>query len=368
MDEIVQDERCRNFEQQMQASGPCWRFVIVPGIVDNISGFWFVFVFHHALTDGLGGFVFRKGLLRSLNCGDIDLKNPISPIVEVQTPKHPPPAMEDMYKLPLGLTYILEAVPPHLWTCHDLGNPSYVPPPSSGLRTELLTLRIPAEVLSGVLMKTKEKRIRATPLIEVILSLALLEVFPHSDNIRVSVIVSMRRWLTEQLESYGGADNVLGSYLTEFPEDFTRAAFDFSKPLPNVYSEAQRARETIDKVLLSCGKNTSVGLLRYVANFDSYSKSKTGQRREDSVEVSNVGVFKTGAIANMDNWNIGDVRFSQSANVTGPAVECSIVSLESGTMALGFTWQEGIVTNEEMRRVLERTKALLELVGTAEIK
>ncbi|KAF8440686.1 alcohol acetyltransferase [Terfezia claveryi] len=374
IDEIVQDVLCQDFKQQMQAGGPCWRVVVVPGVVDKVSGFWVVFAFHHALADGLGGFVFHKHLLHFLNSGSLDLESPISPTVEVQTPKQLTPAMEHMHKLPLGLGYLLKAIrdeylpftttsPSNLWICGDPGSPLYFPPPPAGLRTELVTVRIPTEVMRGVLTETKEKRTRVTPLLEAILSLAFLEVFPQCDNIRVSIIVSVRRWLTKQLEPYGGADNVFGLYVTQFSEDFTMAGFDLSKPLPSIYSEAQRARETIDKVLLSYGKNTEGGLLRFVANFDSYFRSKIGQRRVYSLELSNVGVFKTGAVPNKDKWDIGDVRFSQSASVTGAAVECNIVSLESGAMALGFTWQEGIVSKEAMEKVLERVRVLLELVG-----
>jgi len=374
MDEIVQGELCRNFKQQVQVGGPCWRVVVVPGVVDNVSGFWVVFAFHHALADGLGGFVFHRELLRTLNSGGLDLDRQILPVVEVQTPKQLTPPMEHMHKLPLGLGYLLKALrdeylsftsapPPHLWICGDPGNPLYFLPSSAGLRTELLTLRVPAEVLRGVIMEVKEKRTRASPLLEVILSLAFFEVFSHSNNIRVLVIVSLRRWMSKQLEPYGGADNVLGLYVTQISEDFTRAAFDFSKPLPSIFSEAQRAMETIDKVLLSCGKDTKGGLLRFAGNLDSYFKRKIGQRRVDSLELSNVGVFKPGAIPDKATWDIGDVRFSQSSNVAGAAVQCSVVSLESGAMALGFTWQEGIVTKEEMGRVLEKVKALLELVG-----
>jgi len=377
MDEIVQDELCRNFKQQMQAGGPCWRVVVTPGIVDNISGFWVVFVFHHIIADGLGGFVFHKDLLRFLNSRDVGLEDPIPSTVEVPNPKQLTPAMEHMHKFRLRLGYLLKAIrdeylpfasprTPNLWVCGDSGKSSYLPPPPAGLRTELLTLRIPPEVMKGVLMKTRQEKTRITPLLEVLLSLAFLEVFPHSNNIGVSVIVSVRRWLEQQLQPYGGADNVLGLYVTQFREVFTRAVFDFSKPLPSIYSEAQRAGETIDKILRSSGTNTAGGLLRFIGSFDSYFKSKTGHQRTDSVEISNVGVFKTEAVPTKDEWGIDDVRFSQSASVTGAAVECSIVSLESGAMALGFTWQEGIVTREEMGRVLERIRALLELVGAEE--
>lgn len=374
IDEIVQEVICQDFRQQIQAGGPCWRVVVVRGVVDKISGFWVVFAFHHALSDGLGGFVIHKDLLQSLNNGALDLGSPISPTVEVQTPKQLTPAMEQIHKLSLGLGYLLKAIrdeylpfittpPSNLWICGDPGNSLYFLPPPAGLRTELLTLRIPTEVMRGVLTETKEKRTRVTPLLEAILSLAFLEAFPQCDNIRISIVISVRRWLTKQLEPNGGADNVFGLYVTQISQDFTMAAFDLSKPLPSIYSEAQRARETIDTVLRSYGKNTEGGLLPFVWNLDSHFKRKIGQRRVYSLELSNVGVFKTGAVPSKDKWDIADVRFSQSAYVTGAAVECNIVSLDSGAMALGFTWQEGIMSKEAMKKVLQRVRVLLELVG-----
>jgi hypothetical protein len=124
------------------------------------------------------------------------------------------------------------------------------------------------------------------------------------------------------------------------------------------WDETARSKETIQQVLYQKGKNATVNLLKYVSKYEKdFFLPKVGKDRDSSYEVSNLGIFDGSDLGLSDNGaeapQIGRMVFSQSANVTGPAFEVSVATGGDGCMALSVSWQQGVVDDGFIERVIE---------------
>lgn len=74
--------------------------------------------------------------------------------------------------------------------------------------------------------------------------------------------------------------------------------------------------------------------------------SIVGKSRDAAFEVTNVGLFSSAAASERKAdccWQVGKVLLSRSSLVSGAAITISIATGGDGTMAVGFSWQEGVV-------------------------
>lgn len=107
------------------------------------------------------------------------------------------------------------------------------------------------------------------------------------------------------------------------------------------------------------GENAPPNLLRYVTDYkEELFLSKVGTLREKSFEVSNIG--------ELGGWGGGSLGpriermvFSQSANVTGSAVEVSAVTGGDGCLVLSLTWQKDVVEEELVSGLIDSTRRML---------
>lgn len=56
---------------------------------------------------------------------------------------------------------------------------------------------------------------------------------------------------------------------------------------------------------------------------------------------------------------VGNVLLSRSSAVPGAAVTVSVVTAGNGIMALGFSWQEGVVGDSSMNNVRRMVREIL---------
>lgn len=140
------------------------------------------------------------------------------------------------------------------------------------------------------------------------------------------------------------------------------------------WTEAQRSRRTIERILNSGGKNSRMYLLKYVRNFQKeFFLPKIGKNRASSFEVSNLGVFRLyqpqengrsdGTEREVEVPRISRVIFTQSANVTGAALETSAVTGPDGCLVLGFSWQKGVIEEELVAAVIDTVAKELATFG-----
>lgn len=83
------------------------------------------------------------------------------------------------------------------------------------------------------------------------------------------------------------------------------------------------------------------GFLRHVPDMHRWFGEKLGRQRLSAFELSDVG--KLGPLKRQVDYRIGSLLFSQSASACSAAVKVSAVTGRDERLALGFSWQEGVV-------------------------
>ncbi|KAI5805297.1 alcohol acetyltransferase [Peziza echinospora] len=385
LDTILEEEYARGFQKQLEEGNVLWRVVVVPAVRDE--GFWVLWIAHHAIADGTSGLIFQRDLLAHLNSSTSDLRRNASPIVDLTAVFKPlPPSIEEMYLPPLSIGYIAKAVfkefiynaqtPDSVWTGPDVFLPAAA---GEGLHTLLHTLTLPQPLSRRVLGKCRENGTTLTPFLQTVVAASVVAAAAAagSANVKKTQImgvspISVRRWLGEGLDKHGGMENVIGTYVTGCEDLFTaRSLTDVDKE--GIWAESRRVGKTISAVIAKKGADSPVGLLKYAGSLERYFLSKVGGDRGFGFEVSNVGVLKCGDSAGHGDgkdseghhhgnglYGIREIRFSQGANVVGPAVVCSVVSTANGPMSLGFSCQEGVFSRQELGLVVSAVGQYLE--------
>jgi hypothetical protein len=106
------------------------------------------------------------------------------------------------------------------------------------------------------------------------------------------------------------------------------------------------------KEITKNGKNSVVSLLRWVGNQTASLSGKVGQDREETFEITNIGVWKQESQQEYSDWKIGRVVFSQSSAVSGPVFALSISTGGNGCSVLVFSWLESVVEGSLMEKAM----------------
>ncbi|CEL01875.1 hypothetical protein ASPCAL01451 [Aspergillus calidoustus] len=327
--------------------GPYWRFIVSTDETDK-NQFTAVFVYHHALGDGGSGKAFHRTFLQALR-GAASLqpgearqvvpspKTALLPNLEAAHPRGLPVSLLYLSKV-LFKEVVFPRTDPKLWA----GGEHQLP-----LKTRLRMVSFTAAQTSALVKACRENGTTVTCLIQTAFARAL---FPHipEEFIRVSCsgAISSRSWLPESI-----TEDSMGVWVQEFFESYTRSAVT-DKAFP--WSEAKRSRQTILRELKLQSKNTSVGLLKFVKDYrKELLEAKLGKPRKSTYEVSSLGVVKTENADDSSIPQMGRVVFSQSASVTGSAVEVSVITGADGTLMLVPSWQTNVVDDSLMQAVIE---------------
>src|SRR5204862_4919829 len=82
---------------------PLWRLIVVMG--KDLQTIEVAFLWHHAMGDGVSGFVFHQTFLHALN----NVKNSLDTIIEI--PHFDLlPSLEEAHPLPTSITYLITSV------------------------------------------------------------------------------------------------------------------------------------------------------------------------------------------------------------------------------------------------------------------
>ncbi|KAL4883921.1 alcohol acetyltransferase [Aspergillus karnatakaensis] len=353
-----------------QAPQPFWRLIILT-THEDARNFTATFVYHHSLLDGNSGSAFHRTFLKALRAAATlqpgEAKQIITP------PKSDLlPALETILPLPLSLPYLTKELlkallplkpNPKLWAGAKIQPPQKV-------RARLVTFT--AEQTAQLAKVCRAHGTTVTCTLATIIARCLFAIIPeHYTTLTFSIPMSNRQWFSPDL---GINDDSMGVWVQECLDKFHRKAFtgrgketdDFP------WSEAQRARRVVKHELALKGKNTTMGLLKYVKSYGKeFLDGRMGKPRQLSFEMSSLGVVKVEsekAKQGQDEEQKETVEvpqmhravFSQTAGVTGCAVQFSVATGPNGCLVLGVTWREGVVEDDFVDTLLERARKEVE--------
>ena len=346
LDELLAAQHNKAFEPFN--GRPFWRLVIFVNPDDKTS-FAACFIYHHALADGASGKAFHKAFLNAISGAECaPLSSTIVPSFEGPLL----PALEELHPLPLSLMTLVKgfyhdnfsSVSPDTWS----GAPVAAP-----LISKFRSLLVVPKTASRFAAACRREGTTITATLQTLLATALFGSLPKQcSELTCTVAVSLRRWMPPPV-----TEDSMGCWIASLEETCQRQAFS--------WTEARTSRRTIKKFLSQNGKDTNVGLLRWLSDYKHHFTSKIGTKRAISFEVTNIGAWPLNESSDINGWRIGRMVFSQSATVTGGAIEICVTSGGDGSMTLGYAWQEGVVDTKFIEQVMEDMQNQIELLSHA---
>ncbi|KAJ5166218.1 uncharacterized protein N7482_004999 [Penicillium canariense] len=309
-----------------------WRLCILSDSEDD-RRFTAAFVFHHALGDGTSGKVFHQTFLQALHLAEAGETKSV-----IQAPSKPMlPNIEEIHPMPLSLVYLAKKIfQAKIYSRRDPGLWSGGKIQTQG-KTRVRLVPFSKALVTSLRNVCRQEHTTITAILHTAIARSLFTHLPaHFTRLNCTGAISCRRWLPDII-----TDEVIGVYVGDIEDSYTRA--DVTPP-NNVFpwSEARRSKQTIDAAVQREGRDAGPNLLKYVADYQQeLCLSKVGSERDQSFEVSNIGVMQCEARPRKPR--IERMVFSQCASVIGNAIEVSVVTGGDGCLVLAITWQVGVV-------------------------
>jgi NRPS condensation-like uncharacterized protein len=261
--------------------------------------------------------------------------------------------LEDLHKLPLSARFLLAAQWnewfPKSASSEWKGKPINL---SRELRTRRVTwVTFSQQTIKSLLALSRQHSVTLTCVFQAALAASLFTDIPtRYDRLHVDGALSLRRFIPAI------DDNSFGNYVSRYMHTHHRSEVGASLAAdPDtrqaVWQEAQRVKESIDAEVGKNGKDTITALLRWAGPLVPFFKKRHNQPREESFELSNIGVFKYAQQPAKDEWRIGEMVFSQSADVCGPPFHATLVTGPDGCLTATFSWLDAMLEAEWVEKV-----------------
>lgn len=361
LDELLREQHSRNFKGNAE-SRPYWRLAIClspknPGI---FSASW---IFHHALSDGASSMLFHQSFLDGLNAA-MALDEP-SPIV-----KAPSNALllslEELHPMTTSWPFFLRAIagsllpsyfaprPPNLWTGSPLSDTA-----ETRLSARITTTCLSPEITEAFATKCRAENTSVTAALSTLLAAAISSTIAPGKDLKIGMPISLRPFLSIPSSQTTQMVNAISNHVSSF----TAAPFS--------WSTARKVKTELQSEVAKKGADNPIALLKYVSDIQDFFSGMSGQQRQCSGEVSNLGVWrghsssKSAAAEDVDEsdgkWSCGRMTFSQSTNQAGAPICLSAVTGADGCLVLSFSWaDENAVVEEGLGRVPHAVREGLE--------
>ncbi len=323
---------------------PFWRLVVVSPTTDT-TRFVVAFIFHHCLGDGQSGVAFHRCLAKAL-CQRPETE----PKSIIESPKIPMlPTLDNLHKGSSSDAHVTST-----------GNASK-PSPSSGniwaggtpslpVETRFQSIYFSNEMGNSLVTQCRANGTSVTATMQTLIAVSLFSILPETFTAMNSDCpISLRRWLDEPI-----TDDSIGCFVGAFSQTHIRQGFS--------WDEARRCRRKIDEIMAGKGQGMPFSDPKgMAANLKSWLESKIEKPRMCAFEVSNLGHLKENN--GLDLYKLDSFLFSQSAGATGPAITASLATGPDGRLTIGFSWQQGIVSEEVISHLLQDLPKRLETLA-----
>lgn len=373
---------------------PWWKLVV--------KGQDLAFVFHHIVGDGMSGRVFHRELLDALNSADSTAPPGEGgyTLHRADTEWHVPPDPLDVWE---GRNNILELIWLTLYWilvftwygksyCYNnfpspkpLVRPaSAVAKPSERNVTRIVTHRIPASKMARIIAACRKNQVTFTPLFSTMLTIVLATEFYPTVKICVSRFVyDLRRQLPmDKIEggtkngiifnatAGGGVRKSLGPFRKAIPfkegkNPKIMSVRDAPIEATVVWPLVRSYKQTMTKLMYGSSIRLWASWRLLPATLEGFLDqvySTLNLTLPPTHFVSNLGTFSAGPVAGEKDggtkrWRITDSQFSvgvTNGNIGSRGPIFSACGVKGGDTVIHAACEEGVVTKEEARDILER--------------
>lgn len=340
---------------------PAWRLIIQP--LSN-SSFWVGLSYCHSVGDGRSGLAFHRTLLQALQ--EVEAST-IDGAMTVSTAgiEALPPTMEKAVVLPISWGFLLgpllsvympKSISSFLGITSATEDKWIAAPYTDNGGKDRITgiqlVTLDAETTLQLLKACKAHDTKLTGLLHQAIAHSLADALVKSgfkvSSSRPTVTLSASTPLDlRKLVPAYTPDTVINcaSQATETWTITPLSSLDPALPA-HIWTAAARTSAQL-AASTSTLHNQVTGLLHYLRNYRPWLSDKLGKARDESFEVSNLGVFapsaQTGADVRRRKARVTQMAFAQPANAVGAAVDCGVVSTAEGGLCMAFTWQRGVL-------------------------
>ncbi|RYP70117.1 hypothetical protein DL771_005629 [Monosporascus sp. 5C6A] len=372
-------------------SQPGWRLLVLHQQKLAADSLEILFTYNHPNADGTSGVIFHKDLLHSLDAAQEQQSvhgGPILVLSEAVLRLPPPP--EQWSRLPVSAPFVLKSA----W---DEYRPSvfrmtptlarWAPIVTSPCKTRVREFSIDNNLLTNVLTACRKNNTTITGLLH---SLALVSFASRVDEAIAPAFeggtpINLRNVLLSKHPEYPGLTlkQTMGNYVTMTSHKFGAAlvaqirsridprdtADSLSPELVNLmWDSAAKVRKEIRSRLDEGVKNDQVGLMKLVGDWRAQLKGKAEKPRRLSWSVTNVGVIEgrcaTSLAAQDKRWSIRRAQLGVSAEVPGPALFISALSVAGERLTISCSWQEGVINVMVVERIAADLQKWLVRIGS----
>lgn len=357
---------------------PTWKLFVIPHQTSSDIPFSLVdiiFLFHHALLDGLSGLEFHRSLLKSLNQAyEPDTSDPI---IRVSQSIILPPPVET--NLCLQVTYrrlLSELFAAYLpaWL-RPSSSSTNVPwtgaiaslPTASAYVSRVRVIVVPASHLRTLLQDCKQAQSTLTAAIHGIIILCLARLLPNAPGFLASTPYSVRNFIgTPANDMVNQVSHVVTTYPRHLLKPFQSDSRNLDRS--SIYAIGSQFLRDLHSSKATFPVDNVLSLLSYLTDFHAYFRRQLGQARAATFEVSNLGVFRPASAepnpAERHEWNIESLLFTQAGSVVGNALSFNCVSVEGGPLVVSLTWQEGAVEDTLAEDLLLKVEEMLNHISS----
>ena len=328
-----------------------WRITVAPGDM-------LLFSWHHVIGDGQSGLAVLKSILDGLNL-DEDVKefDPRAVVTPARSQLVPP--VEALTDVTPGIPRLLAAavenyVPRHLtlwnvWSGNDVPDVT-----TDELKTHVRLLDLSPASSSKLVALSRSHRTTVTSVLYILSMSVLSELLAQRkrpgagstagySQLSTFVPVSLRP-LTGSAPTV--MCNELANYIAYEPLLLTGFSWDMATEF------TQKLRSTL------VSTREQVGSMWWLfGNYEKFFRWKICDKRENSLKLSNVGVFKPDAPRRIWNgweeveapkpkWKIGKAYFAHDDAIVGAALQMNVIGSPDGSLNTCVRWGEGAIDND----------------------
>ncbi|CAI6101130.1 unnamed protein product [Clonostachys chloroleuca] len=334
---------------------PFWRLIILedPKVKSEFTA---CFIYHHAIGDGVSGFVFHNAFHAALEAASLaspNLKAEETILLDRNIALLPP--LEELHPLPSNPT---PPAPPGAIPKEWTGKPVQIP-----CQSRWASLFITPKASTAFFQECKDKSVSVTSSIPSIIAEALFKALPSTEEAFTCIIpVSLRPWLNMPSDTSIAA---IGTYFDAMKVQFTRA--DPPPQSDRTWARAGKVSKAINEYLANVSPSgepyTAVSVFKNLPELCPIFTSMIGNPRDAAFEVTNIGRFTSGVGTDTERnarWEVGKMMLSRGAVVSGAAVTVSVATGGNGSMCIGFSWQNGIVEDGVIHDLVQEVKNYFE--------